>query len=161
MPICKLELGFDGKERGTGFFCSFEKDNIELCGLFTNNHIIDYHDFRSGGFEVICSFHGQREKWSLKVSQENFCFTNPVLDATFISLTPKQVAEVKKRDLHILSPYMNRSNMGKGERDIIVVQYPGCKEQHHSHGQIERMWGCDYFHTASTSDGASGAPLIK
>ena len=45
--------------------------------------------------------------------------------------------------------------------DVIVMQYPGGTGEYFSQGKVHRVWGCDFYHTASTERGSSGGPLVN
>ena len=101
------------------------------------------------------------QEWPLTISDSNFCFTCPVLDATFISLTQQQVAQVEQNGkfLEILLGSVNRYTSEKIET-VMVVQYPHGGRQGQSHGQITSDWHCDFLHNASTEVGSSGSPVV-
>ena len=62
-----------------------------------------------------------------------------------------------KNDQNILE---GKSNLMMGQ-DIFILQYPNGKDLSLSIGKVNQIDNKIIFHTASTSSGSSGAPIIK
>ena len=161
--VCKVSCkrGETTLKEGTGFLGLIKRGHYEATGLFTNNHVFNIDDITENDFEIKCNFHRQKKEWYLAVGERNALFTCPVLDVTFISLTTEQLEEVLGRGCQVLSLIENCSQAATDGMDIIVMQYPGGTKQYLSQGKVHRVWGCDFYHTASTEGGSSGAPLVN
>lgn len=156
--VCKVE---SNEEQATGFLGVLRAENAELYGLFTNHHVFGINDLSSDGFDIKCTFY-KKNTWVLEPGPDNFCFCCPVLDVSFVSLTREQTQTAKRLGFNILSLMIDASNVGAYcEQAIFVAHYPGFGEQCLSNGKIHSSWGCDFYHTASTRAGSSGAPVVN
>ena len=98
---------------------------MKAIGLFTNNHVFDICVITDHEFTIKCTFHRQEQECYLAVGKRNALFTCPVLDVTFISLTPEQLEEVSRRGCRVLCLLDSNSRTATDGADIIVMQYPG------------------------------------
>ena len=173
--VCELtvEIGDDNDKekmkhhRGTCFLGKFEVDyNHQVFGLFTASHVLGEAEIRNPNTKVNIRYPGVEAQglcsYDLNVlSDSPFCFTCPLLDVTFIEFSRKLQSKLCQYGFKFLHVYTQWH--GPVATDFHVLHYPGALNDHvqyFSAGHLEKCNGLHFFHSASTEEGSSGAPVL-
>ena len=126
--ICKILLPGGA---ATGFFIKLYKDEKELLGLMTNEHVIKKEMIESN--EIVDIYYNCEKNWSkIKLDKtKRYIAYNKNLDIIFIEIK----SENKIKEKYFLLPNMN--NIDYINKDIYIVQYPEGKNLSHSDGKIK------------------------
>ena len=159
------------REGGTCFLGKFDVENPcgrphQVHGLFTAFHVLGEEEIRKRNeytFTVTnqgLPLREQRRDLPLRITENTFCFTCPLLDATFIEfdqqLVDKVYDEHKSDFLHVYTGWHGP----EGETEFTILHYPRGRDQFFSHGHLEEWHGLHLFHSVSTEKGSSGAPVL-
>lgn len=160
----KVETPADNKEgiavtRGTCFLGKFEIRYQPVFGLFTANHVLDEAVIGKPNYTVTIANPELKRSHVLSFRNSPFWFTCPLLDVTFIEFDEDLKKIVGGFDfLHI---YTNWEG-GVGQEEFHLLHYSGAlndQNQYFSGGHLEKYHGLHIFHSASTEEGSSGAPV--
>ena len=144
----------DNHGYGSGFFVVLPincNGKDFLYGLMTNNHVLDEYAIGTGRTITFQMKQGN-EVHRHKIGVNDFRFTCPLIDVTFVELDPENYG----RD-NFLIP---EDRCEPGSR-IYITQYPGGGELCLAQGRIRSIWGFDILHEVSTDYGSSGSPLLN
>ena len=172
--VCELtvEIGDESDKkqrhhRGTCFLGKFEVSHhhFPVFGLFTASHVLGEAEIHNPGTKVTIRYPGlegqQLCRYDLIVQDSPFCFTCPLLDVTFIEFREDWLPRLFKEGFNFLQVYTQwRGPVGT---EFHVLHYPGDLNDHvqyFSLGHLEKYNGLHIFHSASTGEGSSGAPLL-
>jgi len=151
---------------GTGFFIKFQFEDEVLCGLMTNNHVLNKNQLcveNNPVFEI--HFEDNNEKFSINSQDMNFIFTDELIDITFIQLKDEIINEIKPH-------YLSTDNKECTENNsIMIIQYSSNEEKFKenrtiqklsiSYGKIKNTKGINYSHDSPTYFASSGSPLFN
>lgn len=166
--VCEIrvETEADNKEdnisgkRGTCFLGKFEVNYQPVFGLFTASHVLSEEVIRNpNACTVTIANQEMRRSIVLPVQDSPFCFTCPLLDVTFIEFNDALKKIVS--GFHFLHLYTGWEG-GVGQVEFHLLHYPGALNDHHQYfsgGHLEKYHGLHIFHSASTEEGSSGAPV--
>ncbi|KAL6626038.1 ankyrin, partial [Neocallimastix sp. 'constans'] len=141
---------------GTGFFIEIPVPSKEksMCGLMTNNHVLDESRLKSNKFFNIYMPNNEKESIKIEINDENFVFTSELIDVTFIEINIKTIKEIDPIFLHPCE-----KDVAVNE-SVLIYQY--AKAQYSfAHGNIIDIKSFNYVHEVMTNDGASGSPLLN
>lgn len=134
-------------------------------GLFTAYHVLGEKEIRDRAqyrFTITnrgLPLNSVRPELLLPIGSTTFCFTCPLLDVTFIEFDQHLIDDVvKEKNLDFLHMYTGWN--GKVGEMFHVLHYPRGSDQYFSTGHLETYYGLHLFHSASTEDGSSGAPIM-
>ena len=170
--VCELtvQTGDDSDKeksphRGTCFLGKFEVRYYPVFGLFTASHVLSEDEIRNRNTKVSIYYPGLEAKhpcqYKLEIQDSPFCFTCPLLDVTFVEFEKDlstTLSNVGFQFLHVYSQWH-----GPVATEFHVLHYPGEQHDHvqyFSSGHLEKYNGLHLFHSASTGEGSSGAPLL-
>ena len=170
--VCELtvEIGDDSDKkkrhhRGTCFLGKFEVRYYPVFGLFTASHVLGEAEIHNPNTKVTIDYPGLEAKhpchYKLKIQDSPFCFTCPLLDVTFIEFKKDLPTALSKEGFQFLHVYTQWH--GPIGTDFHVLHYPGALHdtvQYFSSGHLEKYNGLHLFHSASTGEGSSGAPIL-
>ena len=163
----KVETKVDNKEkkilgqRGTCFLAEFAINYQPVFGLFTANHVLNEAVIHSPGVYTV-TIDNQELGHSHELSMQNspFHFTCPLLDVTFIEFNEELKRNLIEDGFNFLHVYTQWQ--GEVGEEFHVLHYPGDENDHsqyYSAGHLEKYHGLHIFHSASTEEGSSGAPV--
>ena len=162
--VCKIV--FNGS--GTGFLGKFSLGNREVCGLFTNNHVLNESDLQLGT-QFTLDFQNPDGTSITRMtlpregtSGHQSFFTCPILDATFIEFDQTIINDLEGYAVEYL-PLIDEHDDIKMEEQLTVIGHPcynydGTK--HFASGELHKFHGFNLLHKASTNRGSSGSPVI-
>ena len=170
--VCELtvEIGDDSDRkkkchRGTCFLGKFEVRHFPVFGLFTASHVLGEAEIHNPNTKVTIRYPGlegqQLCRYDLIVQDSPFCFTCPLLDVTFIEFRedwPPMLLTEGFKFLHVYTQWHRPVGT-----EFHVLHYPGDlndQVQYFSSGHLEKYNGLHIFHSASTGEGSSGAPVL-
>ena len=149
---------------GSGFFCEIDNFPIKHA-LFTNNHILDENNIKTGKIinieylkESENSDNSSYIEKEIKIDEKRRVYTNKELDYTCI--------EIYESDgfkwFYKIDPVLFLDNNNCLENsDIFILQYPKGNEISFSYGKIKAIKNNNIIHSASTEAGSSGSPIIR
>ena len=160
----------DGKRkrppRGTCFLGKFKDDYEQtVFGLFTASHVLSEANIRNAGTKVTITYSDPKahspSTCQVNIQDSPFYFTCPLLDVTFLEFDENMRERLRKGGFKFLDVYEKRP--GSAGAEFHVLHYSGKRndhDQYYSTGYLEQYNGLHLFHSASTDDGASGAPVF-
>jgi ankyrin repeat protein len=153
--ICIIKIK---NSSGTGFFVKLPIPSKErpICGLMTNNHVLNSKNIQPGkSFSIRIN----KFKKEIVLTENDFIFTSDFIDITFIQLDNAYIEDIilNNPGITMLTPYFDNFNK---KDQIYIFQYPKGKLSY-AEGKIQSISGFNYFHTASTEGGSSGSPLLN
>ena len=137
--------------KGTGFFLYIDNKDIPFhtC-LLTNHHVLDVKINKVINIEYL-----NKDKY-IEITEKRKVFTDEKLDYTCVEILKEdnisQYFEINK-NINNISYFTNH--------DIFVLQYPNGEELSYSVGEIIKIEDNQILHTASTTFGSSGSPIIS
>ena len=155
---CKIILG--PCSWGSGFFVVFRiHENQILCGVMTNNHVLD--ESRLGDEQNVQFCLHNNEMITVPLRGVGIRFTCPLLDVTFIELKEAYVLRMGHHGVQFLNLCSSHQCTRPGTA-IAVMQYP----QNHSklafaQGNVHSLWGTCILHDVSTNYGSSGSGIVS
>ena len=170
--VCELtvEIGDDSDKkqkhhRGTCFLGYFEVRYYPVFGLFTASHVLGEADIHNPNTKVTICYPGLEDhrpcRYDLSVKDSPFCFTCPLLDITFVEFRKDLQTTLAEKGFQFLHVYTQWH--GPVKTEFHVLHYPGAQNDHvqyFSSGHLEKWNGLHFFHSASTEEGSSGAPVL-
>ena len=137
---------------GTGFFLKINNKDIpfDKC-LMTSNHILNENYIRKNNNKFKITY--KNETKFISINGNRKVFTDEELDYTIIEILEEDKIE------QFLEIAQNIDNMLNGN-DIFILQYLNSDELLFSSGNIISIEDNIIKHTCSTSQGASGSPII-
>ena len=170
--VCALTVKIDDDSdkkkkhhRGTCFLGKFQVEHGLVFGLFTASHVLGEAEIRDPNTKVTIDYPGLESKHScqykLEIQDSPFCFTCPLLDVTFVEFKKDLVTTLSKEGFQFLHVYTQW--LGPVATEFNVLHYPGEQHDHiqyFSSGHLEKYNGLHLFHSASTGEGSSGAPIL-
>ena len=144
----------DNNGTGSGFFVVLpihRNGQNFIYGLMTNNHVLDEYAIGTDCTITLQMMQG-KEIYRHKIRANDFRFTCPLIDVTFVELDPMKYGRE-----NFLKP---EDKCEPGSR-VYVTQYPGGGELCLAQGRIRSIWGFDILHEVSTDYGSSGSPLLN
>ena len=137
--------------KGTGFLLYIDNKDIPFhtC-LLTNHHVLDVK------INKVINIEYQNKDKILEIKEKRRVFTDEKLDYTCIEILKEdninQYFEINK-NINNINYFTNH--------DIFVLQYPNGEELSYSVGEIIKIKDNYIFHTASTTFGSSGSPILS
>ena len=172
--VCRIQVKGDSdndkKEPysrfGTCFLGEFEarRYSEKVRGLFTASHVLGEADIHNCAEVTIINQEGSRGLHSrvLKIQDSPFYFTCPLFDVTFIEFDKALQDKLTQQGFNFLHVYTQwQGDVGRVE--LHLLHYPGARDNHDQYfstGHLEKYNGLHVFHSASTEDGSSGAPVV-
>lgn len=182
--VCKI---LDDKGSGTGFLSRLSLNGKEVCGLFTNNHVLGQKYVtpdNSTSTRFTLEFHlyhplamKNSDATVIKIEVNGNLlkdcgvkFTCPILDATFIEFGKEMVGLVERKvaptGLKVeYLPLVEGDEYAQIKSRLLlqVIGHPveecdGTK--HFAIGELYDIRGYNILHKASTTPGSSGSPLL-
>lgn len=150
--ICKIKVN---NTFGTGFFATIPviKNNLRMCGLITTNHILSMNELLQGRALSII-FDSNKKKKEIKLDDKRFRFTCPLIDISFIEITPDEL------DKTVIFLELNESKT-KTNENVYITHHSSSGEFSFSQGIIKEIWGFEINHSVSIDLEYSGAPLMN
>ena len=160
---------------GTSFLGWFVVDDNVVFGLFTANHLLDESVICNDRNEVTIAnqdfvrLTDPPTRYSrnliLPIHKSPFIFTCPLLDVTFIEFDEDtRKGLLSDREGFTFLPVERWDATTCKSPDLHVLHYPGAWDDHtqySSTGHFDRYDGLQLFHSVSTDDGSSGAPVFN
>lgn len=152
--------------RGTCFLGKFQVGYGQtVFGLFTASHVLSEANIRNARTKVTITYPELKAHSSstcqVNIQDSPFYFTCPLLDATFLEFDENMQERIIKGGFKFLDVYTQwRGSVGV---EFHVLHYSGKwndHDQYYSTGHLEKYNGLHLFHSASTDDGSSGAPVF-
>ena len=159
MCLINFETVKDGKKNnnglGTGFFCNLKNSYFPFQkALFTNNHILNKDSIGPG--EKIKLIYKQKSI-IIEITKKRYAFTNEKLDYTCIEIFDEdEITNFFEIDTSVIN---NKSTLE--DEEIFILQFNETKELLFSSGKILYIKNNVMVHSAITSRGSSGSPLIR
>ena len=159
MCLINFETVKDGKKKnngiGTGFFCNLKNSYFPFQKvLFTNNHVLNKESIAPG--EKIKLIYEQKSI-IIEMTQKRNVFTNEKLDYTCIEIFDEdEITNFFDIDTSVIN---NKSSLE--DEEIFILQYNETKNLLFSSGKILHIKNDKMVHSAATSSGSSGSPLIR
>jgi len=159
MCLINFETVNDGKKKnnglGTGFFCNLKDSYFPFQkALFTNNHILNKESIASG--EKIKIIYEQKSI-IIEMTEKRNKFTNEKLDYTCIEIFDEdEITNFFDIDTSVIN---NKNSLE--DEEIFVLQYNETQNLKFSSGRIIHINNSKMVHSAVTSRGSSGSPLIR
>ena len=140
---------------GTGFFCNLNNSYIPFKkALFTNNHILN-KDSISQGKKIKIIY--KQNPVIIEMTNKRKAFTNEKLDYTCIEIFDEdEIANFFDIDNSVIN---NKSSLE--DQELFVLQFNETKNLLFSSGKILHIKNNIMIHSAVTSKGSSGSPLIR
>ena len=140
---------------GTGFFCNLKSSYIPFQkALFTNNHILN-RDSISLGKKIKLIY--QQKSVIIEMTKKRNAFSNEKLDYTCIEIFDEdEITNFFDIDTSVIN---NKSSLE--DQEIFILQFNETKNLLFSSGKILHTKNNIMVHSAVTSRGSSGSPLIR
>jgi len=157
--LINFETIQDGKKRnnglGTGFFCNLKNSYFPFQkALFTNNHILNKESISLG--EKIKLIYKQKSI-IIEMTPNRKRFTNDKLDYTCIEIFDEdEITNFFDIDNSVID---NKNSLE--DEEIFILQFNETKNLLFSSGKILHIKNNTMVHSAVTSKGSSGSPLIR
>ena len=160
--VCKI---YNGRIKGTGFFCKIHYKNKIIKVLITNNHILD-EAYLNKKNEIIISLNDENQMEYIILNEKLSKYTDKDLDIIFIEIDEKSRVNKNVEFLEI----DNRINNDKKfytnlflKKPIYALHYQEGKKMLVSFGIFKSFDLYSNFinHTCSTNEGSSGAPILS
>lgn len=167
--VCEITVESGDKDekhrRGTCFLGKFEVHYHPVFGLFTASHVLGERDIHDTRTKVTIAYPGLEAQHPfsqlLNVQDSPFCFTCPLLDVTFIEFGKDLQSKLSKHGFKFLHVFTQWKGCVGDE--FHILHYPGKLNDHvqyFSTGHLEKYNGLHLFHSVSTEEGSSGAPVV-
>ena len=148
----------------SGFFLKIKRDNKPFHCLITNQHVIT-KDMVDNKEAITIIYDNENKVLKLRLDIKKriiVCFKDfYYLDITLVEI----IKDDKIKDEFYLLPDVDHNNQFQNfnKKNIEIVQYPEGKVLSFSGGKIEELNKDNaniFYHTASTTVGSSGSPII-
>ena len=137
---------------GNGFFCKFDYEGIPFKkALFTNNHILNDLNIRDGQ-----KLYFEGSSIEIVINQKRKVFTSEKLDYTCVEI----LDEDNINNFFEIDETILRNKKSLEGEEIFTFQYSD-KKLSFSAGKILIIKGNIIIHSAYTTFGSSGSPLIR
>ena len=159
MCLINFETDEGGKKKnnglGTGFFCNLKNSYFPFQkALFTNNHVLNKERISPG--EKIKIIYNQKSI-IIEMTEKRTRFTNERLDYTCIEILDEdEITNFFEIDTAVFN---NRSSLE--DEEIFILQFNETESLKFSSGNILHIKNNLMVHSAVTSRGSSGSPLIR
>ena len=140
---------------GNGFFCKLNYSYIPFKkALFTNNHILNERSIQTGK-QIKLTY--QQKDITLDITEKRNAFTDEKLDYTCVEIFDEDgINNFFEIDNDVVT---NKKNLK--DQNIFVLQYNKNRELSISSGKILEVSNKEMIHSAVTTFGSSGSPLIR
>ena len=165
--VCKIH---NGQKKGTGFFAKLSFKNQLIKVLITNNHVLGENEILPGN-TISISLNNKKSIRNIKIDSERKRYTNKNYDTTIIELNEKDnINNYLTFDKQILERINSEKveisvNTNKGfnnlyeKESIYILNY--FEEIRVSYGLLNSINGYQIKHKCSTTEGASGSPILS
>ena len=140
---------------GCGFFCKLNNSYFPFKkALFTNNHILNEESIKTG---KKIQFQYQKKDFTIDITKKRNAFSDRRLDYTCIEIFDEDgINNFFEIDNDVVT---NKKNLK--DQNIFVLQYNKNRELSISSGKILEVSNKEMIHSAVTTFGSSGSPLIR
>lgn len=158
--ICKVG---EGAGSGLGFLCKFplkKEPRKFVHGVLTTNYTLSVNNLRANQVTLtfVTNVGGQKRSFQTNIDPlQRFCFTCPILDATFIHITGPEVAQLTSHKRLFLE--LSTDWEGTRNEEVLVVKQQVGNKSRFANGKFMRYHGINFLHTSSTEVGSWGSPI--
>jgi hypothetical protein len=152
--LCKIIL--PQNKIGSGFLVKLD-EGPRVCGLMTNNHVIDRIPDDSATKGITLCFEYCDLQFEIKKTDVAYFFTSELLDVTFLKFRPNVEQRLVQRNAKFLSIVKDLPDVNSV---VFIVQHPGGKKASISSGYLLSYRQFNVYHRASTIPGSSGSPVM-
>ena len=159
--VCKI---YNGRIKGTGFFCKIHYKNKIIKALITNNHVLD-EAYLNKKKEIIISLNDENQMENIILNEKLTKYTDKDLDITFIEIDEKSKVNKNVEFLELDNRINNDKKFYNNlfvKKPIYALHYQEGKKMLASYGIFKSIDIYSNFinHTCSTDEGSSGAPIL-
>ena len=160
VAICKIILGENDVNHGTGFFCliPFPDFYNQIPVLITNNHVLDENHLKSGN-KIKFSLQNDKIFYEIKIDKSRVTYTNQKFDFTLIEIKESDNLNVNflEIDKDIYSEFYEYKDL-----EVYLLHYPEKELSDASFGKIINISMDTYsiYHNCKSKSGSSGGPII-